>query len=60
MVLKSIKSFLESSKRILSISEKPTSKEFWVMAKIVGIGMIVIGVIGYLIKLIIYLLSGNL
>jgi len=60
MVFKSISNFFESSKRILQISEKPTSKEFWVMAKVVGIGMIVIGVIGFIIKLIINLLSGNL
>jgi len=45
--------FLSSSRRILSISKKPTSKEFWMMAKIIGIGIILIGVIGYLIKLII-------
>jgi len=44
--------FLSSSKRIISISQKPSKKEFWLMAKIIGLGIIIIGIIGYLIKLI--------
>lgn len=46
------KDFISSSRRILSISKKPTKKEFWFMAKIVAIGIVVIGIIGYLVKLI--------
>jgi len=44
--------FISSSKRILSISQKPGKKEFWMMSKIIGLGIIIIGIIGYLIKLI--------
>ncbi len=46
------KAFMSSSRRIISISQKPSKKEFWLMAKIIGLGIIIIGVIGYLIKLI--------
>jgi len=46
------KEFLSSSRRIISISQKPSQKEFWLMAKIIGLGIVIIGVIGYLIKLI--------
>lgn len=49
--------FISSSKRILSIAKKPTKKEFWQMAKIIGLGIILIGVIGYIIKLIIIILG---
>ncbi|MFH0906177.1 MAG: protein translocase SEC61 complex subunit gamma [archaeon] len=51
MVLKKIKNFFESSRRIIQISKKPSKKEYWVMAKVVGIGMILIGVIGFIVKL---------
>ncbi len=44
--------FIGSSKRILSISQKPGKKEFWMMAKVIGLGIIVIGIIGYIIKII--------
>ena len=47
-----INKFLQSSRRILSISQKPGKKEFWLMSKIIGIGIILIGVIGFLIKVI--------
>lgn len=47
-----IKSFFSSSRRILNISKKPTKKEYWFMAKIVAIGILIIGLIGYLVKLI--------
>jgi len=46
------KEFLLSSRRIISISQKPGKKEFWLMAKIIGLGIIIIGIIGFLIKVI--------
>ena len=52
------KEFLESSKRILLIAKKPSNKEFWAMAKVVGLGMIVIGVIGFIVRLIMNIISG--
>ncbi len=47
-----LKEFFASSRRILNISQKPTKKEFWFMAKIIALGILVIGIIGYLVKLI--------
>jgi len=52
-----IKEFFSSSRRIISISQKPGKKEFWLMAKIIGLGIIIIGVIGFLIKLIMQFLG---
>lgn len=47
-----ITGFIEDSKRILTISKKPTKDEFFAMLKATGIGIIIIGVIGYVISLV--------
>jgi protein transport protein SEC61 subunit gamma and related proteins len=52
--------FFKSSKRIFLIAKKPTNKEFWTMAKIIGLGMVIIGLIGFIVKLIFSLISGNI
>lgn len=59
-MIKRIKSFFESSKRILLISKKPSNKEYWTMAKVVGLGMVFIGVVGFIVKLLMSLISGAL
>ena len=46
-----IAAFLDDTKRIFTISKKPTKEEFLAMLKVVGIGIIIIGIIGYLISL---------
>ena len=57
MAFEKIKNFYDSSRRILSISQKPNKKEFWMMSKIIGLGIIVIGIIGFVIKLIMFALG---
>ncbi len=59
-MVKKIKEFFESAKRILLIAKKPTNKEYWAMAKIVGLGMVIIGLIGFIVRLIMNLISGKL
>ncbi len=44
--------FLSDAKRILRLARKPTKKEYLMIAKITGLGMIIIGLIGMTIKLI--------
>jgi protein transport protein SEC61 subunit gamma-like protein len=51
-LIEKIKEFFASSRRIISISQKPSKKEFWLMAKIIGLGIVIIGIIGFIIKLI--------
>ena len=46
-----IDSFLNSSRRIFNVSRKPDMKQFKEMAKVTGLGVIVIGIIGYIVKL---------
>lgn len=44
--------FLRNSKRILKIANKPNRKEYILVFKICGIGLIVLGVLSYVIQLI--------
>ena len=52
--------FIRHSKRILHVTHKPNNKEFKQMSMITAIGMIIIGVIGFVISLIAILLRGGI
>lgn len=52
-----ISGFLESSNRIFTVSRKPDRKEYNIMAKITGLGIILIGVIGFIVVFI-FILTG--
>jgi len=54
-----LKSFLNSARRILKLSKKPGRDELWLSVKICFLGVLVIGVLGYVIKLISGLLQGR-
>lgn len=45
-----IKKELHEYKRILTISNKPTSEEFLSIAKVCAIGMALIGLMGFIIQ----------
>lgn len=51
-----IKEFLSHSKIVLNVTKKPTAEEFKKTALISAIGILLIGLIGYLITLIMSLL----
>ena len=57
----SIKNFFGSlfrdARRIFIISKKPTRKEYMTMAKIVALGFIIIGVIGFIVYLVFAILN---
>ena len=44
--------FLKNAKRIIKTANKPTRKEYWLIFKICGIGIVVLGVVSYIIQLI--------
>ncbi len=44
--------FYRNSKRILKIANKPNRKEYFLVFKICGIGLVVLGVLSYVIQLI--------
>ena len=46
-----IDKFVKDSKRVLKVSRKPDAKEYRELAKVVSIGVLIIGVIGFVIVL---------
>ncbi len=50
--LKALGEFWESAKRVLIVSKKPDGKEYTTLLKITGLGILLIGFIGYVIYLI--------
>lgn len=47
-----IKSFINQSIRVWRILKKPTKKEFNLISKVSAIGILVLGVIGFLISIV--------
>ena len=50
-IVEPVGKFFMDSKRIFRVSRKPTKEEYKRMALIIGIGIVIIGVIGFLIQL---------
>jgi protein transport protein SEC61 subunit gamma and related proteins len=55
---KSIVDFIKLCQRVLHVSKKPGREEFMNVAKITGIGVIIIGTIGFIISIVAQLLYG--
>jgi len=51
-LLTRLKSFTAECIRVIKVTKKPSKEEFQVIVKVSGIGMIVIGMIGFIIQLI--------
>ena len=47
-----IREFIHQAKRVLHVARKPESDEYLNVAKVTGIGIVIVGVIGFIIKLI--------
>ncbi|MBW2998044.1 protein translocase SEC61 complex subunit gamma [Candidatus Woesearchaeota archaeon] len=50
--LRKAKSFIIECKRVLKITKKPNSTEFKTIVKISGLGILVIGLIGFAVQII--------
>ena len=46
------KDFVRESRRVLIVTKKPTRDEFKTIVKVSGLGIIIIGVIGFIIQMI--------
>ena len=51
-VLFKMKRFFIECKRVLKVTKKPNMTEFKVIVKVSGLGMIIIGLIGFLVQMI--------
>ena len=52
-----VKGFVKKVVRVLKLSTKPSKEEFIAVAKITGLGIIVIGLVGYVITSLSHLLK---
>jgi len=50
--MKKIKEFIKECRRVLAITKKPTKDEYSSIVKITGLGILAIGLIGFIINLI--------
>ncbi|MBO8175487.1 MULTISPECIES: protein translocase SEC61 complex subunit gamma [Thermococcus] len=57
--MEKLKNFLSESKRVLLVTKKPSGKEYKMAAKITGLGIILIGLIGMIIRIIGTLITGQ-
>ena len=56
-VMSMARDFIARSIRVMRVSYRPTQEEFNMTAKITGLGMVLIGVVGYVITLIFSLIE---
>jgi len=47
-----LKEFLRKSKRVFLVTKKPTRKEYFIVIKITGLGILLIGLLGFVITII--------
>tara|TARA_Y100000310_G_C20384081_1_gene669577 strand:- start:246 stop:422 length:177 start_codon:yes stop_codon:yes gene_type:complete len=45
------KSYVKECRRVLKVTKKPNKEEFMAITKVTGLGMLVIGLIGFIITL---------
>jgi len=56
----SLNNFWNSTRRIFTVSKKPDRSEYKVMAQVTGIGIIIIAIIAFLIRVIfVFIKIGN-
>jgi protein translocase SEC61 complex gamma subunit len=55
-----LRSFLSSSRRLLRLATKPGRSELWLSIKICFLGIVLVGVIGFIVKLISTALQGTM
>jgi protein transport protein SEC61 subunit gamma and related proteins len=56
-IFSKLKSFTTQSKRVFKVTKKPTKEELKVTVKVTGIGILLIGVMGFIIHIAWKLLS---
>ena len=57
--LSKLKTFIQECRRVLQVTKKPSSLEFKTIVKASGLGMLIIGLIGFIIQMIKILIFGK-
>ncbi len=51
-IIERLKGFLSQSKRVFQITKKPSRQEYMAIVKVTGLGIIIIGLVGLVIKVV--------
>ena len=51
--------FINESRRILKLATKPTRKELWLSIRVSLLGLVLVGVLSFIIQIIMTLITGN-
>ncbi|MFT4313237.1 MAG: protein translocase SEC61 complex subunit gamma [Candidatus Woesearchaeota archaeon] len=54
-----LRKFWNQCKRVLKVTKKPNKKEYSMVAKVTGFGILVLGLVGFIVFLIIRIISGQ-
>ncbi|MFA4946205.1 MAG: protein translocase SEC61 complex subunit gamma [Candidatus Micrarchaeia archaeon] len=57
-IIETLKDFVKQSERVLTITHKPRDFEFRQMALTTGVGMAIVGLVGFAIAMVAYFLKG--
>jgi protein transport protein SEC61 subunit gamma-like protein len=52
MVLERLRSFITECGRVLRVARKPSKHEYWTIAKVAGIGILIIGLVGFILHIV--------
>ncbi len=53
-----VATFWENTKRIVKLAKRPTRKEIWMQLKISFLGLIVVGLVAFFIRYIMFIVTG--
>ena len=52
-----ISNFIESARRVLHVASKPTRKELSLLTKVTLLGVVIVGVIGFIVKVLFWIVG---
>ena len=58
-MIKKLREFIYKCKKTLSVARKPTAREFWTITRICILGLFLVGLVGFLVKMISTLIQGG-
>lgn len=53
-----MRKFLQNSKRVLQVAKKPDKDEYIQVAKVTGLGILLVGFVGFVIMIVSYVIQG--
>ncbi len=53
-----MRKFLQNSKRVLQVAKKPDKDEYMQVAKVTGLGILLVGFVGFVIMIVSYVVQG--